>query len=286
MSEGPDIEEKQDDIATPYTSIENINTSLGGLFHQTDASKASDIGKQVGLKDADVARALSAARDLGLTDVAKGKGRGAYQLTPIGKDYARYIEAGKPEDAKVILKDQIQKSDSWSEIVRFLTINKGKPREMKDLVVDIEKKLNKTWSTASRKLLSASYGSILKFSGLATISGGNVTSLVGGVAAPPADQSKADLIPDANPPQQQPTPPVLQPSPGPGRAFLVGLGESQTCPYCSEPNSSIINEDYLQSTQLGSNYLVLVKNTYHCRKCSNTFTRVITRQVSIAQQSA
>ena len=281
LSEISESEEKSVDIATPYTSIEEIDTSLVGLFHQSDASKAGDIAKQVGLKDPDVARALSAARDLGLTEVAKGKGRGAYQLTSPGKDYARYIEAGKPADAKTILKDQILKSSSWVEIVKFLTINKARARELRDLVVDIEKKLNKTWSTGSRKQLSAAYGGILKASGLATVSGGNITSLLGGATTLPSETLKQGLPPDSGTSQHPPAPPI-QP-PGPGRAYLVQLGEPQNCPFCDQPNSTIINEDFLQSTQLGSNYLVLVKDTYHCKKCSNTFTRVVTRQVGIVQ---
>ena len=161
-------------IASPTDSIQVINRAVSALFGYKKPATYKDIAAAVGLHEGVVSRALSASRDLGITEFA-GK-KGLYKLTPQGEEYARFIQVGKIDEAKLLLGSMIRASVSWSEIVAFLRATVGQTRDPIDMVLDAEKKLGKKWSRAMRQGVRASYVSILEYSGLIRKEGDKVIS--------------------------------------------------------------------------------------------------------------
>jgi len=123
-----------------------------------------------------VSQALSSARDIGFTDYA-GK-RGLYAFTPLGREYTRALTGGAEKEARDRLRDIILNNPKWAGIVGFLRTNKGVPRTSMDLVIDLERRLGKQWSTGMRTNVATAMVSILQFAGLVKTEGGKIVSLL------------------------------------------------------------------------------------------------------------
>jgi DNA-binding transcriptional ArsR family regulator len=171
-------------IASPTDSIHVINKAVSVLFGYKKPATYKDIAAAVGLHEGVVSRALSASRDLGITELA-GK-KGLYRLTLQGEEYARFVQVGKTDEAKLLLGSMIRASPAWSEIVAFLRATLGQTRDPIDMVLDAEKKLGKKWSQAMRQDVRASYVSILDYAGLIRKEGENVISTVEATQTPEA----------------------------------------------------------------------------------------------------
>lgn len=183
-------------IARPIQSIDVINKLVSVLFTYKRSVMYKDIATVVKLHPATVSQGLSASRDLGLTELA-GK-KGLYVLTKEGEEYARLMTAGKEGDAKLFLRKVIQSNPLWTDIMFFLKATRGQARDPLDLVLDIERKLGKKWSSGMRNRLRASYVSILSYVGLIQKEGNKIISMA--EAAPEEPTKPPHVAPSAKRP--------------------------------------------------------------------------------------
>jgi len=163
-------------VAAPTQNIEAVNKTVSTLFNYKRAGTYKDIAAAAGIHPANVSQALSASRDLGLSQLA-GK-RGLYSLTKDGQDYARLLTAGKIDEAKVFLRKVILSNPSWGETVAFLRSTSGQKRDPIDIVLDAERKRNKQWSQSMRSNVKDSLISILTYAGLVVKEGDAMVSVL------------------------------------------------------------------------------------------------------------
>jgi len=162
--------------ATPIYGIEIINRVIKALYNYKKPATYKDLASHSGLHLVTTSQALSSSRDVGLTRLA-GK-KGLYDLSPEGIDYARFLTAGKEDDAHRTLRQIILGNRSWSEVVSFLRTNENRARDPTDIVLAVERKLGKQWSQAMRAKVADSYASILSYAGLVRIESGNIIPLL------------------------------------------------------------------------------------------------------------
>lgn len=180
-------------VATPIQSIEVVNELVSVMFTYNRSVMYKDLGSLVKLHPANISQGLSATRDVGLTRLSGGKGR--YILTQNGVEYGRLITAGKDAEARNCLRNIIEKNPAWTDILLFLKATRGQARDPLDLVLDIERKLGKKWSSGMRNRLRASYVSMLTYVGLVQKEGTKIVSLVESkVEKTPSMQLGADTL--------------------------------------------------------------------------------------------
>lgn len=163
-------------IATPNQGIDPINKVVSVLFSYKRPAMYKDVSIATNLHHMTASQALSASRDLGLT--TSGGKKGLYVLTEAGTEYARLLTAGKEKQAKTLLRELIQRQPSWKEIMVFLRAIRGEARDPLDLVLDVERKLNKSWKSSARNNYRDRYVSILTYAGLIEEEGGKIFSLI------------------------------------------------------------------------------------------------------------
>jgi len=163
-------------IASPVQSIEAINKVISVLFTYKRAVTYQEITPATNLHKTTVSQALSASRNIGLTELA-GK-KGLYILTKEGEEYGRLVTAGKIAEAKTLLRKILLNNPLWSEIIVFLKATFNQERDPIDLVLDVERKLGKQWSKGMRYRIRDSYISILSYAGLIEKKGNKIISRV------------------------------------------------------------------------------------------------------------
>ncbi len=163
-------------IATPAVTMETVGKVTRGLFSFKKRATYKDLAKLVGLHEITVSKGFSAARDLGLMETTGG--RGVYILTSVGENFARLLDFGKEVDCRTLIAKQIIELENWSEIVTFLEINRGIPKNPLDLVLHVEGRLGKRWKSRMRTKIARSYRSILEYAGLIEIDDGNIISIL------------------------------------------------------------------------------------------------------------
>lgn len=186
-------------IATPNRGIEVINKVVSVLFSYKRPAMYKDVAIVSNLHPVTVSQALSASRDMGLT--TSGGKKGLYVLTQSGQEYARFLTAGKEKEAKLALRELLQQQYRWKEIMVFLKAIRGEARDPLDLVIDVERKLNKSWSQSARSRYRNCLVSILTYAGLIEIQGGKIFSLLGEEAP-----EEEEIIPEAAVPTEMPPP--------------------------------------------------------------------------------
>jgi len=149
-------------IARPLQPISAINKVVKVMFGYKSSVMYKDIATACNMHPVNVSQALSASRDIGITELAGRKG--LYKLTKEGKEYARFLTAGKDREASSLLRRLIKQNPLWVEIIRFLDATRGQSRDPLDLVLEIERKARKQWSSTTRNILRDSLVSILDFS--------------------------------------------------------------------------------------------------------------------------
>lgn len=165
-------------IATPNQSIDSINKVVSVLFTYKRPAMYKDVAIATNLHQATASQALSASRDMGLT--TSGGKKGLYIMTNSGQEYARLLTAEKEKEAKLYLRELLQRQPAYKEIVMFLRAIRGEARDPLDLVIDIERKLNKSWSQHARNRYRDCLVSILAYAGLVQKEGDKIFSLFGG----------------------------------------------------------------------------------------------------------
>lgn len=163
-------------IATPNQSIDAINKVVSVLFSYKRPAMYKDVALAANLHQMTVSQALSASRDMGLTRSA-GK-KGLYVLTSEGQEYARLLTAGKENEAKSLLHDLLERLPTWKEVMVFLKAIRGEARDPIDLILDVERKLNKNWSRQQRSRLADCFSSILIYADFVRKKGGKIFSLL------------------------------------------------------------------------------------------------------------
>lgn len=148
-------------VARPLQSIEVINKVVAVLYRYRAPVMYKDIAVACKIHPINVSQGLSAARDVGLTELA-GK-RGLYTLTKDGERYAMLLTAGKDSEAKNVLRNTIRKNPLWAEILRFLDATRGQSRDPIDLVLEVERITGKHWSNVTRQSLRDNLVSILEY---------------------------------------------------------------------------------------------------------------------------
>lgn len=171
MSQRNDVETKSSEtsrprrtrkkIARPLRNIDAINKVVKVMYRYKTSVMYKDIAAACGMHPVNVSQTLSAARDVGLADLA-GK-KGLYNLTNEGKEYARLLTAGKEREARSLIGRLIRRNPLWVEVMRFLDATRGQPRDPLDLILEIERKAGKQWSRSTRAGLRESLVSILEF---------------------------------------------------------------------------------------------------------------------------
>jgi hypothetical protein len=147
-------------VARPLQNMDIVNTVIVVLYRYRAPVMYKDIAVACKIHPVNVSQALSAARDIGLTELS-GK-KGLYTLTKDGEQYAMLITAGKCNEAKDILRNTIKKNPLWAEIIRFLNATRGQSRDPLDLILEIERITGKHWSSTTRFRLRDSLVSILE----------------------------------------------------------------------------------------------------------------------------
>ena len=164
-------------IARPVVGIEGINKAVRALFAYKEPTFYKDLASAANMNPIYMSQALSASRDVGLTTLA-GK-RGLYKLTKQGEEYARLLSFGKHSECRELMGKIIMDNPMWSQIITFLRVSKGTPREPLDLVLKVERESGKRWSSTMRDRIGAVYSSILEYAGLIKVEKGMVLSQVG-----------------------------------------------------------------------------------------------------------
>lgn len=190
--------ERRVQIATPNRGIEVINKVISVLFSYKRPAMYKDVAIASNLHPMTVSQALSASRDIGLT--TSGGKKGLYVLTKHGQEYARFLTVGKEKEAKLILRELLQRQPRWKEIMVFLNAIRGEARDPLDLVIDIERKLNKSWSQSARSRYRDCLVSILTYAGLIEIQGGKMFSLLGEEAPEEEEVTPEAAVPTEMPP--------------------------------------------------------------------------------------
>lgn len=165
------------EIAAPAVTMKAIGKVARALYALNKASSYKEISSGVGMSPQHTSQTLSAAKDLGVTESASGRGK--HVLTQMGASFARLLGFGKEEESRQVIAHLIKTQGPWSEVVSFLKMNEGVPRSPLDLVLHIEARLGKRWANAMRSRIASSYRSILVFAGLVKADGGDIVSLIG-----------------------------------------------------------------------------------------------------------
>lgn len=186
-------------IATPNRGIDVINKVVSVLFSYKRPAMYKDVAIASNLHPVTVSQALSASRDMGLT--TSGGKKGLYILTNAGQEYTRFLTVGKDKEAKLVLRKLLQNQPRWKEIMVFLGATRGEARDPLDLILDIERKLDKSWSQGARSRYRDNIVSILNYAGLIEIQGGKIFSLLGEEM-----EEEEETGPEAAIPLEMPTP--------------------------------------------------------------------------------
>jgi hypothetical protein len=165
------------DIATPINGIEAIGKVIRALYALDKTVGYKEVSTIAGLASAYTSQTLSSARSLGLCQ--ESGGRGKYDLTKAGEEFARALGFGKEEISKQIVRRQILNEGGWSEIVSFLIMNVDKQRDALDLAYHAESRLGKKWSDSMRSHIASAYKSILEYAELVVVEGNNIISQIG-----------------------------------------------------------------------------------------------------------
>lgn len=171
-SESAEVRQTRMKIARPLQTISSINKVVKVMYGYKTSVIYKDIATACAMHPVNVSQALSASRDVGLTQLAGRKG--LYNLTDEGKEYARFLTAGREKEAKDLIRRLIRQNSLWVEIVRFLNATRGQPRDPLDLVLEIERKVGKQWSPSTRSSLRESLVSILEFAGIIVKEGAKI----------------------------------------------------------------------------------------------------------------
>jgi len=177
MSEKKQIRIKSTKVAAPMAGIDGIHHAVRALFAYKKPVFYKDLASAANLNNAYMSASLSSTRDIGLAKLA-GK-RGLYEPTNLGDQYGRLLTFGKEAECKELLRKTILENPLWSEIIAFLRVSKGQAREPMDLVLAVEEKLGKKWSSPMRSRLANNYSSILHYAGLVNLEKGKIISQIG-----------------------------------------------------------------------------------------------------------
>src|SRR3989442_1354507 len=134
---------------SPVAGIGIINFTMRALWNHKASGTYKDLSGPAGVHPTVASQALSASRDLGLTQTA-GK-KGLYEFTPEGREYTRSLIGNRDSEAREQLRAIIANNPRWEGIIGFLKTNENVPRASLDIVVDVERKLGKQWSPIMRK---------------------------------------------------------------------------------------------------------------------------------------
>jgi len=248
-------------VAVPTATIEQINPIIKYLFRLKKVATSEDIKALFPTPKPptpSIGNALSTARDIGLT--TSGGKRGLYDLTNEGKEYGRYLDADKPEECPRILRESIIKNPLWKDIVDFLRATKGQETETKDLVLSVEKKLEKQWKTDMRNLVGKCYGSILSFAGLVEYQRGKMLS-------------KLETMPTAELQKGVPAGGVTT------QGAILAPVEAKMCPFCKRYEVDVVDETLQLNLPIDGGQKLVVKSTFYCRNCRQNFSRILERLV-------
>jgi len=168
---------KTTDIARPVVGVDGVNNVVRTLFAYREPTFYKDLASAANMNEVYTSQALSASRDVGLTKLA-GK-RGVYELTSQGEEYARLLSFGKESESRELIREILLNNPRWSEIMTFLRINEGIPRDSLDIVLEVERKLGKRWSPSMRSKIASVYSSILSYAYLIEIEKGKMVSQIG-----------------------------------------------------------------------------------------------------------
>src|SRR6266480_3001778 len=173
--DSPD-EESREGPPSPVTNIGIINITMRALWNHKASGTYKDLAGPAGVHPTVASQALSASRDLGLTQ--SGGKKGLYEFTPEGREYTRSLVSNRETEAREQLRAIIGNNSRWEGIIGFLKTNENLPRESLDIVVDVERKLGKQWSPIMRRRVADSLVSILEYAGLAKLDKGKLISMV------------------------------------------------------------------------------------------------------------
>lgn len=175
-------------IATPNQTIGSINKVISVLFTYKRPAMYKDLALATNLHNITASQALSSSRDMGLTK--SGGKRGLYVLTSDGQEYARLLTAGKEIEAKQYLGKLLQRQPAYKEIIVFLSAIRGEARDPLDMVIDIERKIGKSWSPTARNRYRDCLVSILTYAGLIQKEGNKIFSILG------SEESREEIVPE------------------------------------------------------------------------------------------
>jgi hypothetical protein len=180
------------EIARPFQPMDIINQVVTVLYRYSTPVMYKDISAACKMHPVTVSQGLSAARDVGLTDLS-GK-KGLYILTKEGEEYAMLLTAGKGREAKDVLRNLLKRNPLWTEIVRFLAATRGQSRDPLDLVLEIERITGKHWSGMTRSRLRDSLVSILESADMVIREGSKIISVAEGQIKREKEEAEAKQV--------------------------------------------------------------------------------------------
>ncbi|MDG6967280.1 MAG: hypothetical protein JRN03_06115 [Nitrososphaerota archaeon] len=156
-------------IAVPTQGIEALDTVIRGLYAKSpNPAKYTDLATQMQIRAPDASSALNVAKELGLAEVTKGQGRGAYVLTEPGKQYGLCLNTNNQSKRAALLREAITSKPRWSEVIVFLRSSVSQNRKSVDLSAHVASQLKRTWSAKALRDYGANYAGILEAAGLLT----------------------------------------------------------------------------------------------------------------------
>ncbi len=160
-------------IATPIQTIGTIKRVIESLYSYGKPAKGKEFTVHVGMDHSEVGKTLTDAKSLSL--MADGEKRGEYILTKEGRDFAILLGHGKEIECQRLLSQLILDSSEWEEVISFLETKHESSFDISDLVLHIERKHDRVWSTGRRKKAERAYRTILSFADLVSIKDGLLT---------------------------------------------------------------------------------------------------------------
>lgn len=197
MSEPQAAIQARQNIGVPGCGMDALNKVVTGLYARDPTpTKYSDLATTVKISGPIASSALNLAKDLGLAKTTSGSGRGAYQLTELGKKYGLHLQSKNESGRKSVLREAILGRDEWKEIVFFLRSNPSKAMKTTDLSAHVASQLGRTWKERALDAYGANYANLLSSAGLAAYDRkkGTITSTSEGEVA----EASGDEIPTAN----------------------------------------------------------------------------------------
>lgn len=259
------------DLSIPMgASIEDIRRAVKILGDNGGQARMSKIGTSFGTKPSEknlFGWALNAAVAFGL--VLPHKRNAPYVLSEDGTRFTSLTE----DEQKTMMLGKLLKFEGYKTILVAMKNNQDKTLK-KQTITEMWLQIRSNTKLGTRQLYTTTFASVGAWCGALEEIGQSC------LLKPEAETVLEPILRGGGQVSVQ-IPPAGTSSAGPsivsgGAALLV-----TDCPHCGKTDISIENEELLQTLSSDGIHTLIIRNTYYCRGCSRTFSRIDQRVVKI-----